>query len=97
MSWPHRISFAALLALIVAVGPRSFELATTGDDLPRIEREREQLTQKNDALREEIRLLRAEVEALQKDPREIARIARQDLNLAAPHDIVFEVEGGTQP
>lgn len=92
MHWLNRILLASLVAAGVAYGPEQFELATRSDDLSRVRGERDELVQSNEALREELRLLRAEVHALEHDPHEVARIAREDLNLVAPGEVVFEVE-----
>jgi cell division protein FtsB len=92
MHWLNRILLALLVAAGVAYGPDQFELAAGGDDLSRVQAEAEDLRDANAALREEIRLLEAEVHALQHDPAEVARIAREDLNLVGPGEVVFEVQ-----
>jgi len=91
MHWMNRILIALMVSAAVAYLPRSLVDATAADDLVRIEREREELVAANAALREQIELIRAEVEALGRDRDEIARIAREDLNLAGPDEIVFEL------
>jgi cell division protein FtsB len=92
MHWVNRILLAALVAAIVAFGPKQLELAAQSDDLARVTAERGELTTSNETLEEEIRLLQAEVEALKADPAEVARIAREDLNLVLPGEVVFEVQ-----
>jgi len=92
MHWVNRILLAALVAAAIAYWPERLELATSSEDLERISREREELRAANDALHEEIRLIRAEIYALKHDPREVARIAREDLNLVRAGEVVFEVE-----
>lgn len=92
MHWVNRILLAALVAGVIALWPERFELAASTEDLDRIGRERDELRATNDELREEIRLIAAEVEALKSDPREVARIAREDLNLVRAGEVVFEVE-----
>lgn len=92
MHWVNRILLALLVAAAVAFWPERLELAAQTEDLERVRRERAALAEKNDALREDIRLISAEVSALQTDSREIARIAREDLNLVRPGEVVFEVE-----
>ena len=92
MHWVNRILIAALVAAIVAFGPKQLELAASSDDLSRVNAEREELTVANETLEEEIRLLQAEVDALKADPAEVARIAREDLNLVLPGEVVFEVQ-----
>jgi cell division protein FtsB len=99
MHWMNRLLLAGIVAALVAWGPSQLERAAGTDELDRVEREKVELETGNDALREEIRALSAEVRALQTDPSEIARIAREDLNLVMPGEIVFEVErrGATKP
>jgi cell division protein FtsB len=92
MRWLNRILLAVLFACVVAYLPRRLYEVAAMDDRARIERERDGLVQANAQLREEIRLLRAEVEALTADAKEVERIAREDLNLVRPGQVVFEVE-----
>lgn len=92
MHWLNRILIAVFLVTLVAYGPEQFETSSTSRDLERVRKERETLRAANEGLREELRQLRAEVEGLRDDPVEIARIAREDLNLVAPGEVVFEVE-----
>ena len=92
MHWLNRILIAGFIAAVIAFGPEHVQRSAHHGDLERIRKERAALQAANEALRREIRGLRAEVEALQDDPAEIARIAREDLNLVAPGEIVFEVE-----
>ncbi|MCA9654864.1 MAG: septum formation initiator family protein [Myxococcales bacterium] len=92
MHWVNRILLAALVAGVIAFWPERLELTGGSADLERVGREREELQAANAALREEIRLMRAEIQALKHDPREVARIAREDLNLVRPGEAVFEVE-----
>lgn len=92
MHWLNRILLASLIAAGVAWGPEQFELAAGSSDLERVRAERDQLRKANDDLREDIELLRSEIQALQTDAAEVARIAREDLNLVRPGEVVFEVE-----
>jgi cell division protein FtsB len=92
MRWLNRILLASLVAAGIAYGPEQFELATRSDDLGRVRAERDALIERNARLRDDIRLLSAQIRALENDPREVARIAREDLNLVAPGEVVFEVE-----
>ncbi len=92
MQWLNRILLSALLAGAVAFVPQHIYAGSGGDDLVRVRREEDQLRQKNLELAQEIALLRAEVAALKRDPAEVARIAREDLNLIYPDEVVFEVE-----
>jgi cell division protein FtsB len=92
MRWLNRILLATLVAAGIAYGPEQFELATRSDDLSRVRAERDALVEGNARLREDIRRLGAQIHAIKNDPREVARIAREDLNLVAPGEVVFEVE-----
>lgn len=96
MQWFNRILLAVLVAGLVAFVPEQLQLAAQTDDLARIRKERSALVEANAALKDDIRRLRAEVRALSNDPSEVARIAREDLNLVAPGEIVFEVEEVTR-
>jgi cell division protein FtsB len=91
--WVNRILLALLVAGGITLWPDRFDLASaSAEDLTRVRSERERLLEGNAALREDIRLLRAEIDALKADPREVARIAREDLNLVRPGEVVFEVQ-----
>ena len=92
MHWVNRILVALIAAGILAYWPERFDLAVQSEDLERIRRERAALADKNDEIREDIRLMEAEIRALKSDPAEIARIAREELNLIRPGEVVFEVE-----
>jgi cell division protein FtsB len=99
MTWLNRILLALLIAAGIALLPHYD--TSGGEDLERVVGEREALTLSNAELRREIALLGAEVRALHADPkdrgsgeraeRELARIAREDLNLVKPGEMVFEI------
>lgn len=102
MVWLNRLLLALLVAGAIAYLPRQLSEGSSSEDLARVQDEREELEQGNAVLREEIDLLQAEVRALHRspdDPRarreldaEVERIAREDLNLIRPGEVVFEVE-----
>ena len=94
MHWLNRILLALLVAGVVAIAPRQFEAASENDDLTRVSEEKTGLLEANAVLFGEIELLRAEISALKGDKAEVARIAREDLNLVLPGEVVFEVEYG---
>lgn len=99
MTWLNRILLALFITAAVAFLPSYEHLGA--EDLARVRAEREALQGGNSALRDEIRLLEAEVHALRHNPeepgntervdRELARIAREDLNMVLPGELVFEV------
>lgn len=109
MVWLNRLLLALLVAGAVAYLPRQLAEGSRSEDLARVQREREELEAGNAELRAEIDLLQAEVRALHRDPEdprarreldaEIERIAREDLNLIRPGEVVFEVEsqGASKP
>jgi cell division protein FtsB len=97
MHWLNRILIAGLVAAVVAWGPRQLELAAGSEELARVEHEREELRAANGTLRTEIVGLQSEVRALKTDPAEVARIAREDLNLVGIGEVVFEVERVSRP
>lgn len=92
MHWLNRILLAVLVAGVIAVAPRQFKAASDNDDLTRVVDEKAALVETNTALQSDIELLRAEVSALKGDRAEVARIAREDLNLVMPGEVVFEVD-----
>ena len=92
MQWVNRILLAGLLAFAVAYLPQHIYSSGGGDDLSRVDREHQTLRRSNERLRGEIAALRAEVAALKRDPAEVARIAREDLGLIRPGEVVFEVQ-----
>lgn len=94
MHWLNRILLALLVAGIVAIAPRQFEAASDNDDLTRVSKEKAGLLEANAVLSGDIELLRAEISALKGDKAEVARIAREDLNLVLPGEVVFEVDYG---
>lgn len=94
MHWLNRILLALLVAGVVAIAPRQFEAASDNDDLTRVSQEKAGLLEANAVLSGDIDLLRAEISALKGDKAEVARIAREDLNLVLPGEVVFEVDYG---
>jgi cell division protein FtsB len=91
--WVNRILLALLVAGALTFLPDRLPVAVAqSEDLERVRAERDSLAEGNAALREEIRQLEGEIDALKTDPREVARIAREDLNLVRPGEVVFEVE-----
>ncbi|MEW6381003.1 MAG: septum formation initiator family protein [bacterium] len=80
------------ILLILAVGLLVFSALEGRYSLMRIYRFRKQRDQiKRDILQlsEENQALRKEIETLRSDPEYIARIAREDLGLAKPGEIIY--------
>ncbi len=91
MVWINRLLLVLLVVFAVAYLPQHLATGASADDLARVEGEHAALQQRNERLRGEIAALQAEVAALKRDPAEVARIAREDLNLIRPGELVFEV------
>ncbi len=99
MTWLNRILLALLITGALAFLPNYEQLGS--EDLSRVRAERDALDESNRVLRDEIRLIEAEVDALQPNvdepgstdriDHELARIAREDLNMIEPGELVFEV------
>ena len=87
-------SLALLIAGAVAFLPE--REAIEPEDLSRVAQDREELTEKVDKLYTQVKGLEDEVRALHREPgvrdNELARIARGDLNLIRPGEVVFEIE-----
>jgi cell division protein FtsB len=92
MTWLNRILLALFITAALAFLPNYEHLGA--EDLSRVRAERDDLGDSNTALREQIRLLEAEVDALQRD---LARIAREDLNMIMPGELVFELRRPSAP
>ncbi len=100
MSWLNRILLALFIVGAVALLPRYEGVGS--EDLARVQKERTLLRDENEALRQEIANIEAEVSGLRRGPRElqdiaavdreVARIAREDLNLVRAGEFVFEIE-----
>jgi cell division protein FtsB len=105
MTWLNRILLALLITAGLAFLPSYEHLGA--EDLARVRAEREALGEGNAALRAQIELLEAEVAALHREPedpsshdrvdRELARIAREDLNMIKPGELVFELRRPAPP
>lgn len=85
------IVFLAALVVASAIGNRSLiRLYQMHRDRVAIEREIEQLTTANAALAEEVRVLRT-------DPARVEAIAREELGLVRPGDLVYEFRPAQPP
>ena len=88
-----RLAILFLLALVVAsvIGNRSlFRLYHMHRERVALEREIEQLTAANVALAEEVRTLRT-------DPARVEAIAREELGLVKPGELVYEFRPAPPP
>jgi cell division protein FtsB len=91
MRWIARLAVAALIVAAAALLPQARLDGVEDDDLTRILGERDALKASNAALQAEIEQLRAEIHALETDPAELERVAREDLNMIRPGQHIFEV------
>lgn len=87
MSW--LLPFALLVTAIVAVPLRMLD----EEGLPRyraLKRELERVDADNDRLRRELRDLSREVRSLKSDPDALEHIARDELGMVRPGELVFQ-------
>ena len=87
--WPWLVSLAALgLVLWSALSPNGFRKARRFEaDLARLEAE-------NAAVAAENARLRREIENLSRSPAYLERVARDELGLVKPGEILFRIEDG---
>lgn len=92
LKWILRLTLAAALAVglgyvpFAAFGPDGVARAL------RMEQDLSGLEEKNDALRKENKELQRQVEGLRKNRGALERVARDELGLVRPEDIVFLFE-----
>ncbi len=92
LRWIFRLTLAAALAVALgylpfsAFGPDGIAQAL------RLEQDLSSLEQKNEELRQENRDLQRQVNSLRKDRGAIERVARDELGMVRPEDIVFLFE-----
>jgi cell division protein FtsB len=91
-AWLVRLSCAALLAALLVVVP---VLVYRGDGYARYRKlsdDLEEIDRKNEALRLENRALKREVKHLRSDPEALTAVARDELGLVKPGEIVIQIE-----
>ena len=81
----------ALIATLCAILPRRFLGPQGLGRLTRLESEIETLRQTKQRLSAESEQLRLEADALKSDPRAIERVARGELGMVKPGEVVFQV------
>ncbi|RMG98144.1 MAG: septum formation initiator family protein [Deltaproteobacteria bacterium] len=91
MTWRTRFLLAAMVAFLPAVLSRGALPVTERADLVRAERELRKLEADNAALARKVAAVEAEVRALQRGDGEIERIARQELHLVRPDEVVYRL------
>jgi cell division protein FtsB len=79
-----------LLSVLAIAGERGFfEVYEFGRHLERVEKRRL-------ALEEENNRLRVQVVGLRSDPYQVEKLAREDLGLARPDELIFEIVDGPE-
>jgi cell division protein FtsB len=92
LRWTLRLATAAVLALGVGYLPyRAYGPGGVGRTL-RLERDLRELEEGNRRLQEENARLRQRIRSLRDDRDAIERVARDELGLVRPEDVVFQFE-----
>ncbi len=92
--WLYRLAGAALLAALLAYLPTLARQSDAYLRLSRMQDELDALAQRREALRRENGALRRDIRRLRGDLDAIDRVARDDLGLVQPGEIVIQVERG---
>lgn len=66
-------------------------------DLNSLQKERDQLVEKNEILRHENLTLSAEIDRLQHDPKYIEKIARQELGMVGQDELILKPQRPAKP
>ncbi|HEU5058526.1 MAG TPA: septum formation initiator family protein [Kofleriaceae bacterium] len=91
--WGARLAAALMLASAIAYLPYHLIGGSSGAQLERIERELERVRGEIGARRVDNAELRRDIEALRSDPGAIEDIARRDLGLVRPGEVILRFEG----
>jgi cell division protein FtsB len=92
--WLHRIAGAALLAGLAAYLPHRVQESDGYVRMTRMQEELGELDRRALSLRRENQTLRGDIRRLRVDLEAIDRVARDDLGLVQPEEIVIQVERG---
>lgn len=90
--WLIRLSGAAVLAALLAYVPHRIYESDGYSRYRRMQAELQELDRRRDALRKENQALRRDVRRLRDDPESLRRVARDELGLVDPGEIVIRVE-----
>lgn len=90
--WLFRLGGAALLAGLLAYLPHRIHESEGYVRMTRMQQQLEELDRRREALLRENKALEREVRKLRRDPEAIDRVARDDLGLVQPGEIVIQVE-----
>ena len=89
--WPRRLFLAALLSVSIAYVPYRLYMQSGLARFLALQGELSALRQQNGQLRQENRRLYGELERLRSDDGAVERVAREELGLVRPGEIVFRV------
>ncbi|MCK5796582.1 MAG: septum formation initiator family protein [Deltaproteobacteria bacterium] len=87
--WLFRVALALPLAVIIGYLPYRAYGPVGGGQVGRLEAELTRATKENSALKKENVSMRQEIHQLKTDRRAIERVARDELGLVRPTDLVF--------
>jgi cell division protein FtsB len=92
MRWVFRLLLAVVLAAVLGYLPyRAYGPSGIGQVL-QLERDLERIESENGRVQLENRELRAQINRLKNDEREVERVARDELGLVRANDLVFLFE-----
>ena len=92
--WGLRLAAALALAAAIAYLPYHLVGGTTGNQLERVEREVGRVRAEIAARRVANHELRRDIEALRRDPGAIEDIARRELGMVRPGEVILRFEMG---
>lgn len=90
--WARRIVLAGLLAMGVGYLPYRIYGPNGITHCWHLERDLKKIQDQNEQLREENRAMLEEINSLKEDKSTVERVARDELGLVAPDDVIFQVE-----
>ena len=95
--WRHRVALAALIALALAYLPYRLIDGSGERKANRMRAELERIRAESASLAGTNAALRRDIEALKNDPHAIVDIARDELGLVRPGELVIRIEGQRRP
>lgn len=94
--WGLRLGLALALASAIAYLPYHLIGGTTGVELERVEHEVARVRAEIAARRVDNAELRRDIEALRRDPGAIEDIARRELGMVRPGEVILRFEGAAR-
>lgn len=95
--WRHRLALASLLALALAYLPYRLIDGSGERKANRLRAELDEVRAESAALAGTNAALRRDIDALRNDPHAIVDIARDELGLVRPGELVIRIEGQRRP